>query len=135
MREEIHPYAVNHVAWCPSDENELITASFDNVIKVWDLKKMDKPRLELRGHARFGNDFRGKTIYHPMYHSNGRFIVTPGEKSGGLSIFDTSSGLLTSRVVISVGEVTSISSCDIYGSRLAASRGSKIVLLDSVWNA
>jgi WD40 repeat protein len=126
---------VNHVAWCPSDENELITASFDNVIKVWDLKKMDKPRLELRGHARFGNDFRGKTIYHPMYHSNGRFIVTPGEKSGGLSIFDTSSGLLTSRVVITVGEVTSISSCDIYGSRLAASRGSKIVLLDSVWNA
>ena len=80
MREEIHPYAVNHVAWCPSDENELITASFD-YLKVWDLKKMDKPRLELRGHARFGNDFRGKTIYHPMYHSNGRFIVTPGEKS------------------------------------------------------
>jgi len=134
VKEDTHPYAVNHVAFSPRDESELISASFDNVIRVWDLRKFSEPRLELRGHARFGNDIRGKSIYHPIYVSHGRYIVTPGEKSGGLSTFDAITGNLLSRCFVSIGEVTSISSCDVYGSRLCASRSSKIVLMDPVWS-
>eukprot|EP00939_MAST-03C_sp_MAST-3C-sp1_P003705 g3705.t1 len=132
-REDAHPFAVNHVAWNPCDANEFMTASFDNTIRLWDVRSLASPKRSLRGHAMLHDGQRGRCITKPVYVAGGRCVATSGEKSNALSIFDTATGTLRSKGKISIGEVTSITPCDIWGSRVAASRGGNITLLDAVY--
>ena len=50
-----------------------------------------------------------------------------------MSLFDASSGVLVSKGSTSIGEVSTLASCDLDGTRLAASRGGRVVLMDSCW--
>ncbi len=143
---DTHRLAVNHVSWNPARPNELMTASFGNKIKLWDLRKAGgsgggggaaaaasaKPLRVLQGHAMLFDGQRGG-IYHPLYTGNGRYVVTPGSKTDAVTIFDAADGTLVSKGSLSVGEVASMASCDARGSRLAAARGGRVVLLDPVW--
>ena len=72
-------------------------------------------------------------IYHPTYVGRGDFVATPGAKSDAVSLFDASSGVLVSKGSTSIGEVSTLASCDLDGTRLAASRGGRVVLMDSCW--
>ena len=88
--EDTHGFAVNHVSWNPSREHEIMTASFGNKIKLWDLRKVGKraaagkggatsegtPIRVLQGHAMLFDGQRGG-IYHPTYVGRGDFVATP----------------------------------------------------------
>jgi WD40 repeat protein len=152
--EDTHSFAVNHVSWNPSRGHELMTASFGNKIKLWDLRRVAKkttaakaaageeedggggkacaPIRVLQGHAMLFDGQRGG-IYHPLYVGRGEFVATPGAKTDAVSLFDAGSGALVSKGSTSIGEVSTLASCDLAGTRLAASRGGKVVLLDSCW--
>lgn len=129
----VHSLSTNHVSWSPSNENVLMTASFGNTIKLWDLRRSNEPIHEMKGHSMLYDGQRGG-IYHPLFVGNGQYIVTPGHKSSTLTIFNTLTGNIVSKGTISVGEVTSLASSDIMGSRMAACKRSQIVLLDPVWS-
>ena len=86
----------------------------------------------LQGHAMLFDGQRGG-IYHPLYVGRGEFVATPGAKTDAVSLFDAGSGALVSKGSTSIGEVSTLASCDLAGTRLAASRGGKVVLLDSCW--
>jgi WD40 repeat protein len=132
--EDVHVLSTNHVSWNPSNANVLLTASFGNTIKLWDLRKTGAgPVHGMKGHSMLYDGQRGD-IYHPLFVGNGQYIVTPGTKSNALTIFDTTTGEIVSKGVTSVGGVTSLASCDVMGSRLAACKRGNVVLLDPVWS-
>lgn len=128
---ETHRFSVNSVSWHPTDPNQLMSASFGNTIKLWDMRSPSSPVQQLRGHAMMRDHQRGG-IYHPVYVESGRSVVTPGANSDTLSIFDVNTGTLVSKGVVELGEVTTVASSDARGSRIAASKGSSIVLMDAV---
>ena len=146
--EDTHNFAVNHVSWNPSRDYELMTASFGNKIKLWDVRMVGRgekrkagedaeqeacaPIRVLQGHAMLFDGQRGG-IYHPLYVGGGEFVATPGAKTDAVSLFDAGSGALVSKGSTSIGEVSTLASCDLSGTRLAASRGGRVVLLDSCW--
>ena len=132
--ESVDSFSTNHVSWSPADSNILMTASFGNTIKLWDIRKTEEPVCELKGHSMLFDHERGKSIYHPLFAGNGKYVITPGVKSDTLTIFDTVTGELVSKGTTSIGEVTSIASCDIMGSRIAACRNGAVVLIDPVWS-
>lgn len=132
--ESVDSFSTNHVSWSPADSNIVMTASFGNTIKLWDIRKTEQPVHQLKGHSMLFDNERGKSIYHPLFAGNGKYVVTPGVKSDALTIFDTATGELVSKGTTSIGEVTSIASCDIMGSRIAACRNGAVVLLDPVWS-
>ena len=130
--EDAHRLAVNHVSWNPSSDYELMTASFGNAIHLWDTRKPKEPTQTLKGHAMLYDGQRGG-IYHPVYAASGRSVITPGAKTDCITVFDATDGKVVSKGSTSIGEVTCLSACDADASRLAAARGSKIILLDPVW--
>ena len=137
--ENVHNFSTNHVTWNPNNEHVLMTASFGNTIKLWDLRKTStseksEPIHMLKGHAMLYDEQRGSKIYHPIFTGNGRYVVTPGVKSDALTIYDSQTGELISKGNTSVGEVTSLASCDVMGNRMAACKLGKVVLLDPVWS-
>jgi len=132
--ESVDSFSTNHVSWSPADSNIVMTASFGNTIKLWDIRKTEEPVHELKGHSMLFDHERGKSIYHPLFAGNGKYVITPGVKSDTLTIFDTVTGSVVSKGTTSIGEVTSIASCDIMGSRIAACRNGAVVLLDPVWS-
>eukprot|EP00667_Euglena_gracilis_P031831 EG_transcript_47043 len=69
----------------------------DHVIKLWDLRGGDRcaPLHALKGHA--GTTQRAKAIIHPIFFGNGRFVVTPGERSTRLSLYRVADGKCVSR--------------------------------------
>lgn len=45
-----HAGWVSAVSWSPAIDNQFISASFDNVLKLWDLRSAKAPLYDMEGH-------------------------------------------------------------------------------------
>ena len=90
---DVHSCAINCVKWHPTDPNCLISSSFDPDIPVHDLRKLNNPLHLLSGHHATAGKI--KLISRPIFW--GDSLITNGERSDRLSVYDVSSGKATSR--------------------------------------
>ena len=111
-----HKLSVNSVRWHPTDSNILITASFSPEIRVFDIRVPDKCKATLRSHVPKGVQ-RCSSIYHPLFLGDGSKLLTAGEGSLGLTMYD-----FNSFTVLSCGEV------GFQASALAASKKHPYIL-------
>ena len=62
-------------------------SSIDPNINIWDLRNTSKPVGQLIGHHH-PTLTRSRSIYHPNFVANGNAIVTTGDKSNYLTLYD-----------------------------------------------
>ena len=92
--EDAHRCAVNFVEWnAEGDEHQIMTSAFDDSIKLWDVRNAAASNQLLatfnsHSHPRVK---KVKMLYHPIFTFHGRAIVTPGEGSSSLTIYDVNS--------------------------------------------
>ena len=67
--------------------------SHDTDIKLWDLRKSSAPLHSLCGHHMVPKDSRIKGMHRASFFAGGRYVVTTGEKTDLLSIYDVASGI------------------------------------------
>ena len=114
--EDADHLSINSVRWIES--NSIVAASFAPHMRIWDLRKTLKPKLELKAHN--PGVSRCKAIYHPLLINNRKQIVVAGNCSDIVTIFSTDTGN-----VISKGTVGFQTSC------LGASSTNKILAAHS----
>jgi WD40 repeat protein len=80
------------VSWDPLSENHLMTAGLDDVVKVFDIRSLDKPLFTYHGHVPTLSKY--KRIHHPVFYnpcqrttSSELFVLSGGESSAALSMF------------------------------------------------
>lgn len=84
------------VEWNPlQPKNQFITAGLDDTIYLFDVRNSSKPLRHFRGHVSSSRAIR--SIHHPVFatfstSSETCFLLTGGEGSNSLSIYETTSG-------------------------------------------
>ncbi|GBG86227.1 hypothetical protein CBR_g41132 [Chara braunii] len=94
--EGAHQSAANVVAWHPSMDNILMSASLDPHIYLHDIRSTAVPLFRLSGHIN-PSVSRCRQIYRPAFTSDGRGVVSTGEKSQFLSLYSVDTGKAISR--------------------------------------
>ena len=119
--EGVHAGAVNTVAFSPAAEWQLLSSGFDGAIRLWDLRAGDAPAApwaEFTGHH--GRAKPG--LMHPVYALDGRAVVTGGQNSPHLFLYDVAARTLGD--VVTLGWTPgSLHAHPLDGSRLLASSG------------
>ena len=107
--EEHFAFSVNSVCWQPSSSasNILMAAGNDPFIKVFDIRHPAKPLHILTGHQGMGIS-RVKQIYHPIFCANGAGIISQGEGSDHITLFNTQTGNIVSRSQCRGDKITKI---------------------------
>lgn len=88
--ENVH-FKPHSIEWDPSNGNRFITAGYDDVIRCWDMRNLDRSLMSLTGHLPQSNG-RRKKIHHPLFYTprggktNKPFVLSGG--SSCLSIYD-----------------------------------------------
>jgi len=133
-----HDLVVNSLAWGPASGSPwlLMSASFDPHIKLWDTRKLGggTPLHVLSRHHAQRGAARCRSIYHPLFVARGArtAVVTSGDRSEHLSVYDAGSGALCSRGLVGF-EASAMSARDDAGSLVAVAHGRDISLLRTVW--
>ncbi|CAM9893834.1 unnamed protein product, partial [Hapterophycus canaliculatus] len=96
------------VRWHPLDGNLLLSAGLDSTVKLHDLRRLASPVHVFRGHCPYALA-RPRAIHRPEFFlasgvgggAGGTVnIITCGEKSDKLSMYDAGSGATISRGVL-----------------------------------
>lgn len=96
--EDASDAAVNFVQWSPSDQNMLLSAGFDRAISLWDLRATsNEPLHRLQGHHRVPGAGKVKGMHRAAFLAQGRYVITTGEKTDLISIYDVATGRAVSR--------------------------------------
>ncbi|KAJ1469448.1 WD40-repeat-containing domain protein, partial [Baffinella frigidus] len=96
--EDASDTCVNFVQWSPADSNILFSAGFDRAICLWDIRSTsDKPLHRLEGHHRTPGGGKIKGMHRAAFLASGRFVITTGEKTKLISIYDVATGKTVSR--------------------------------------
>ena len=90
-----HNTSINCIRWSPKEEYKLISSSHDPFIFVHDIRQPEKPVIKLFGHANANK--RIASIIQPTFVNSGSAIVTTGDRSSLLTIYDAHSGKLISQ--------------------------------------
>jgi WD40 repeat protein len=85
-RWDAHPNSTNFAEWSPRDGNQLVSSSFEPVVKVWDVRNTAAPLATFQGHTARTNG-PSKGMFRAFYTGAGRYIATPGEGSRALSLY------------------------------------------------
>jgi WD40 repeat protein len=108
LLEGLHDGRPHSVLWDPHNANLFLTAGLDTVISSWDMRylKEQSPVCEYHGHVPVTTT-RCKRIHQPIFYNPSfsmsrtgtkqRFILTGGEGSHALSMFQHSMGEYTSK--------------------------------------
>jgi WD40 repeat protein len=89
-----HTSAINCVKWHPTNPHWLVSSSFDAEIPVHDLRKFGEPLYHFSGHH--ATTGKIKMISRPVFWGGGS-LITNGQSSDRLSIYDVSNGKVMSR--------------------------------------
>eukprot|EP00904_Undaria_pinnatifida_P008596 jgi/Undpi1/4867/HiC_scaffold_19.g08220.m1 len=98
----VHSGPCHSVRWHPRDANLLLTAGLDSTVKLHDLRRLDAPLHVFRGHCPYALP-RPRAIHRPEFFPAGRGgfnIITCGERSEKLSMYDAANGATVSRGVL-----------------------------------
>eukprot|EP00958_Prasinococcus_capsulatus_P011418 scaffold1135_cov343-Prasinococcus_capsulatus_cf.AAC.6 len=88
-----HGHACNFVEWNPTDDNVLLSCSFEPFLLLHDLRKPEQPLQRLSGHVTNGYPgYRCKRIYKPVFVNAGQVIATSGENSNKLTFYSVATG-------------------------------------------
>ena len=80
--------AVNFVDWnVEGSSNQLLTSAFDDSINLWDIRNNSGLVYRFRGHSHPGIK-KIRMLYCPTFTFDGKAIVTAGEGSSSLTIYD-----------------------------------------------
>ncbi|KAG5189994.1 WD40-repeat-containing domain protein [Tribonema minus] len=130
--EDVHSACAHTVRWHPTDEHLLLTAGLDTVVKLFDLRKPNAAAVEYRGHVPFALP-RYKAIHRPEFYDGGAAVITCGERSDALSMYDTKTGTAISKGVVG-SEMSTLSVHQGNSTMVAAAQnGGEVVLLKPVW--
>ena len=81
--------AVNFVEWnVEGDINQIVTSAFDDSINLWDVRRVDGGKLHRFNAHKHPRVQKHKMLYCPAFTFNGRAIVTAGEGTSALTIYD-----------------------------------------------
>ena len=87
---------VNTLEWSPSDANVVACSGFARSIKIFDIRQTHQPLHLLDAHV--SPELRQcKSIYQFRFFGSGKYIVTAGEKSRSLTVYNARSGATLSR--------------------------------------
>jgi WD40 repeat protein len=89
--------AVSFVQWCPADQNILMSCSHDTCIKLWDIRAPRAALHSLQGHHQVPRGARVKGMHRASFFAGGRYVVTTGEKTNLISIYNVATGVAVSR--------------------------------------
>ena len=82
-------YAVNFVEWnVEGDTNQIATSAFDDSINLWDVRRGCEGKLHRFNAHKHPRVQKHKMLYCPAFTFNGRAIVTAGEGTSALTIYD-----------------------------------------------
>ena len=91
--ERAHPGPVNSLEWqAEAGGGLLLSAGFDPVARLWDIRAAKEPLHCLRGHCAPGAPARLRNIYRPCFVGGGSAVASPGEGWTRLSLFCARSG-------------------------------------------
>lgn len=94
--QDAHASEINVVEWSPTNENLFLSASHDPQILIHDIRSLAQPLHRLSGHMS-PQIVRSRQIYRPAFVWAGKGVVTPGEGSGKLSLYNVETGKAISR--------------------------------------
>ena len=81
--------AVNFVEWnVEGDINQIVTSAFDDSINLLDVRRVDGGKLHRFNAHKHPRVQKHKMLYSPAFTFNGRAIVTAGEGTSALTIYD-----------------------------------------------
>lgn len=100
--ENVHSGYAHSVRWSPTETQYLATAGLDPYIHLYDVRHLSHPVFSFRGHSAPGL-FKFRTIIRPEFHSGGNILMTGGEKSVELSLYNIRTGTAISRGTLPPG--------------------------------
>ena len=97
--EDASDAAVNFVQWSPSDQNMLLSAGFDpRHLAVGPPRDVQRAACHrLQGHHRVPGAGKVKGMHRAAFLAQGRYVITTGEKTDLISIYDVATGRAVSR--------------------------------------
>eukprot|EP01102_Stenamoeba_stenopodia_P021412 TRINITY_DN8625_c1_g3_i1.p1 TRINITY_DN8625_c1_g3~~TRINITY_DN8625_c1_g3_i1.p1 ORF type:complete len:320 (+),score=58.07 TRINITY_DN8625_c1_g3_i1:54-962(+) len=137
--ENAHNLAVNSVSFHPTNEHLLLSAGFDSIIRLWDTRRPVKadgtpnPLFLLKGHVSPLLK-RTSSIYHPCFCGNGKTIVTSGDGSKHLTMFNVETGEMISQGYVGF-EASSIVPFKSSSSRLAVAESKFIHFMSPLYSS
>ncbi|CAM9344824.1 unnamed protein product [Ectocarpus sp. 6 AP-2014] len=137
--------ACHTVRWHPLDGNLLLSAGLDSTLNLYDLRRLAAPLHVFRGHCPYALA-RPKAIHRPEFLPSGGGnrvnIITCGERSENISMYDAGSGGTVSRGLLgdeasalAVGIADWSKGSPEAAGIAAALPGGNVVLLEPVWGS
>lgn len=126
---DAHTRAINSVQFHPTDDNLVLSASFDPDLHLFDLRRPSAPLFTFRGHYLDANQ---NAIYHPVFVNGGSEIVAAGgSRCLQLSLYSSRDGSTISRGFI--GTKTDYIAADPFYERVFVASGASILSCGYRW--